>query len=86
MEQIQKFYKIWNKYMETVIDDSCCCKQACVHAKLHRKTFININLKKGIDLYYHLSNPLIAPMSMNYQKSLQKAELGYREVTCHHGL
>lgn len=37
-------------------------------------------------MVYHLSNPLVAPVSMYYQKSLQKPKLGNGEVTSHHSL
>ena len=37
-------------------------------------------------MVYHLSNPLIAPVSMDYQKSLQKPKLGNGEVTSHYSL
>lgn len=36
--------------------------------------------------YYHLSNSLVAPMSMDYQKSLQKPKLGNGEVASHYSL
>ena len=36
--------------------------------------------------YYHLSYPLVAPVPMDYQKSLQKPELCNRKITSHHGL
>lgn len=39
-----------------------------------------------VDWYYHLSNPFVAPMSMDYQKPLEEPELRNREVASHHSL